>query len=983
MKSIFRRTGIRFFLVPIALLLFRGQGTAASDIAIYTDSIDGNWQNWSWNTTVNPAATSLVHTGSHSLAITYNSAWAGLYLHASGAIDLTSFDHLSFWINGGSGAQDLRVVANGDGAYAVKAQANTWIKIDIPLAELGSPTTLTDLYWQDTTGGAQPMLYLDDITLVAMTGPPPPPKPPSAGPNLFVNPANQRHEISEDIYGMNYTDESLAEELRLPVRRWGGNSTTRYNWQLDVYNVGSDWYFENIPAENSDAASLPDNSSADRFVEQDRRTGTRTLITVPLIGWTPKRRLENHPYDCGFKVSVYGAQQSTDPWDADCGNGVRTSGSDITGNATDTSIAITPDFVRGWISHLTGRYGAAASGGVAYYNLDNEPMLWNSTHRDVHPQPTTYDEMKTRTFAYAAAIKAADSSAKTLGPVLWGWCAYFYSAKDGCSLGTDYTDHSSTAFVPWYLQQMKTYEAQHGTRILDYLDLHNYPQASGVALSSAGSTATQALRLRSTRSLWDPSYADESWISDLEEGGVAVQLIPRMRTWVHENYPGTKLAITEYNWGALDHINGALAQADILGIFGREGLDLATLWAPPESAQPGAFAFRMYRNYDGTGKGFGDISVEATSADQGLLSVYASERSIDGTLTIMVINKTSGSLTSTVGFTGVLPSGPAQAFQYSSANTAAIEKLADQSVDANGFAATFAANSISLFVIPQGETNTKSLSAVASGSGSGTLSSTTAGVNCSGTSCSGLLTEGATAVITAAAGAGSNFGGWTGCSLVSGATCSVLMDGDKAVTALFNLNYYSLTAAATGSGAGTVLSSDNKISFTYPSVSSGSASLPYGSSTVLTARASLGSTVTWSGNCDSTGGTSTSATCTVNAIKALKNVTATFSSPVIRVVKPNGGEVLKQKTAATISWSYTGNIAGYVKIELLKAGKLKKTITAKTAVGKGGSGTYAWRPSSIETPGNDYTVRITSTSNNAFTDVSDAPFSIVSSSTTF
>jgi len=69
--------------------------------------------------------------------------------------------------------------------------------------------------------------------------------------------------------------------------------------------------------------------------------------------------------------------------------------------------------------------------------------------------------------------------------------------------------------------------------------------------------ATQALRLRSTRSLWDPNYPDESWI-DGTEGGPTVRLIPRMRDWVASNYPGTKLTITEYNWGALDHIDGAL-----------------------------------------------------------------------------------------------------------------------------------------------------------------------------------------------------------------------------------------------------------------------------------------------------------------------------------------------------------------------------------------------------------------------------------------
>jgi hypothetical protein len=112
-----------------------------------------------------------------------------------------------------------------------------------------------------------------------------------------------------------------------------------------------------------------------------------------------------------------------------------------------------------------------------------------------------------------------------------------------------------------------------------------------------------------------------------------------MRAWVNTHYPGTKLAISEYNWGALNHINGALAQADVLGIFGRERLDLATLWAPPEFDDPGAFAFRMYRNYDGAGSAFGDLNVPASSGDQEKLSIYAARRNQDGRLTLMVINK--------------------------------------------------------------------------------------------------------------------------------------------------------------------------------------------------------------------------------------------------------------------------------------------------------------------------------------------------------
>jgi len=527
----------------------------------------------------------------------------------------------------------------------------------------------------------------------------------AAGPALTVNPFAGLHFINRDIYGMNFADPALEKELKLPVDRWGGNATTRYNYLLDTGNHASDWYFENIPNQVADPTALPDGSSADQFVEKDRAAGAATVMTVPLIGWVPKSRQQT----CGFSVAKYGPQQSTDPWDPDCGNGVKPDGTYITGNdPTDTSTPAGADFVSGWVKYLDAKYGDAAHGGVRFYDLDNEPDIWFQTHRDVHPQGPGYDEMKSSTYAVASAIKAADPGAKTLGPVGWGWNSLIYSGLDEQTCGIqggncwsnppDRAAHGGLDFATWYLQQMAAYQKAHGVRILDYFDNHWYPQASGVS-SGADDAATQALRLRSTRSLWDPTYTDESWINQ------PVQAIPRMQQLVAKNYPGTKTAISEYNWGALDKVDGGLAEADILGIFGRQRLDLATLWSPPASTDPGAFAFRMYLNYDGKGDGFGNLGISATSADQGQLSVYASRRTSDGALTLMVINKTTGDLSSPLSITGLRPNATAHAYQYGQANTAAITTLPDQAIKRGQTSMTFPAYSITELVIPRSSCN--------------------------------------------------------------------------------------------------------------------------------------------------------------------------------------------------------------------------------------------------------------------------------------
>jgi len=707
-------------LLALALLLSVWGGlwagnpalSQAADTVIYDDALLTGWAASTYNdATVNITNTDPVYQGTHSIAVTYDGGWAGVWLaNWDSSLDVSAYDTLRFWINGGAeGGYPVVFTFHFDGdmeiVQTITPVADTWMQIDVSLLGYTS-LGFYGIEMFNNSNDARPAFYVDQIVLVDTGAAPPTTVPPTGGPTLSVNVSADRHAISPYIYGMNFADEDLAEELQLPVRRWGGNSTTRYNWEINVHNTGADWYFENIPR----AA----NESADAFVAQDRRTGSKTLMTIPLIGWTPNRRVGGHPFDCGFKVSKYGAQvpdperswmAAVDPWDTDCGSGFRAGDPvaiPITGNDPhDTSMAITTTFVTTWINHLVAEFGTAANGGVQFYNLDNEPMLWSSTHRDVHPAETTAVELRDKTYGYAAALKAADPSAQTLGPVTWGWCAYFCSdAGNCCSPNAASTDPDRGRFTEWYLEQMQAYETAHGVRLLDYLDVHYYPAASGVALSEAGDAATQARRLRSTRSLWDPTYHDESWIEDTTDE--PLQMIRRMKQWVAENYPGTQTAITEYNWGAPEHINGALAQADVLGLFGREGLDLATLWGPPTADQPGAYAFRMYRNYDGNGAQFGDVSVQAASADQEKLAIYAAQRSSDSALTLMVINKTAQPLVSTLTITGFHPVLAVATYRYSADNLSAIVQYPNQTLLLGDFIRSYPANSITLFVVTPG-----------------------------------------------------------------------------------------------------------------------------------------------------------------------------------------------------------------------------------------------------------------------------------------
>jgi hypothetical protein len=300
-------------------------------------------------------------------------------------------------------------------------------------------------------------------------------------------------------------------------------------------------------------------------------------------------------------------------------------------------VAAPPEFVREWVESIRGAAPDRASGRerVQMYILDNEPALWSSTHRDVHPEPVTYDELLDRTLRYGAAVRSAAPRALIAGPAEWGWTGYFYSARDssiGVRLRPDRRLHGDVPLVPWLLQRVRAHERETGTRILDVLDLHHYPQAGGIGIGTGGGTdpATAALRIRSTRALWDPTYVDESWIKE------PVRLIPRMQEWIRDFAPGLGTSIGEWNFGAEQHMSGGLAVAEALGRFGSLGLTSAFYWIVPPRDSPAANGFRAYRDFDGQGGHFLEQSVAASSEQPGRSSVFAS-RSADGRHVVAVL----------------------------------------------------------------------------------------------------------------------------------------------------------------------------------------------------------------------------------------------------------------------------------------------------------------------------------------------------------
>jgi len=543
--------------------------------------------------------------------------------------------------------------------------------------------------------------------------------------SITVDAAANRKAIDPRIYGVAYGTTTQLSDLNVPLNRYGGNNSSRYNWQLNADNRDQDWYFESI----GDSSSVA-GERGDTFISTTQAAGARAMITIPMLDWVAKLGTSRAKL-ASFSQAKYGAQTGNDAqWFPDAGNGtLKSTGQYVTGNdPNDANVASNSSYQQQWIQSMVSKWGLATASAQRYYILDNEHSIWFSTHRDVHPTGPTMDEIIMRIKDYATQIRGVDPNALIVGPEEWGWSGYFYSGYDqqyggqhGWSYLPDRANHGGTDYLPWLLAQLKA----DGHHLLDIFTVHYYPQSG--EFSNDVSSTTQLLRNRSTRSLWDPSYVDQSWIND------KVMLIPRLRNWVNTYYDaGTPIGITEYNWGAEPYINGATTQADILGIFGREGLDIATRWTTPDAGTPTYKAIKMYRNYDGNKSAFGDTSVSASGPNPDNVAVFAAQRTSDSALTVMAISKyLSGSTPVSIALNNFSSAGTAQVYQLTSAN--AITRLSDLSFSGNTVSFTAPAQSITLLVLPSGAPN-QPPGAVASGTPNSGVAPLTVNLSSAGSS---------------------------------------------------------------------------------------------------------------------------------------------------------------------------------------------------------------------------------------------------------
>jgi len=580
-------------------------------------------------------------------------------------------------------------VLSGTSSLTASAGVVTFSGLSIDLAGSNYSLTFT------ATGLSNGVSNSFTVSSSGGGGPITPDTPPASAVTFTVNSGQNVHAISRWIYGMNGVNWG-SRPANLTLSRSGGNRLTCYNWENNASNAGTDWYNE-----NDWAMGLPTDPvgyAATGLIDGDRTNNAASLITVPVAGYVAA----DHGH-LGGAWPQYDVNQTANYLNVRFKQNVAKKGGAFT-----TTPSTSDDYVYQdeFVSFIKGKYpgGASDPNKPIFYSLDNEPDLWGGTHPRIRGDATgsngqgpTYAEMLTRTKDFADAIKDVDANAIVFGPVNYGWAGFvnLQGASDAGGFGDFHT---------YYLQQLAAAEITYGHRLVDVLDVHWYPEATGggVRITDDGySAALVAARLQAPRSLWDPTYTETSWITSSGSSGGPIQLFPRMQAKINAHYPGTKIAVTEYYYGGGDHISGGIAQADVLGIFARENIFAATLWKLGSTQHSFIYGgFEMFRNYNGTNGSFGDTSIRADNSNVTNASVYASVDAANPSRMVLVcINKTASAQTAGIQVTHTVRFNTAEIYVLTGASSTPV-KLADVPITlVNAFQYSMPAYSVTTIVL--------------------------------------------------------------------------------------------------------------------------------------------------------------------------------------------------------------------------------------------------------------------------------------------
>lgn len=418
--------------------------------------------------------------------------------------------------------------------------------------------------------------------------------------HISIYPEKDKTNISRYIYGV--ADKGGLYKAYPTVIKQTGTALSSYNWETNFSNGGKSG--RNI-SDSSLVSRYPASKwSTPALIVDDLFTKSASgnipvrLVTLPMMGYVAKDSMGIVSDDDLSRLSRW--------------NTVKFTKNDTYLNRPNTEDDVV--YIDEYVSYLVNRYGTSSEGGINGYFLDREPDMWDEEFSVLGLQKITPEELVERSAELAYSIKTIDSKAFVFGPSL--------SGLQGCIDLNDpdvwdrFDDNEYSWFVDYYLSEMRKKSEAEGVRLLDVFDIHYYTNATtpvGNSVISADDYYSNAYRMQATRTLWDPNYTENSVAVLLNKQFTPV--LPTLRASIRLNYPGTRLSVSEYDFGGGNNMSGAIAQVDALGTFAKEEVYLACLSPTSDDFRFQEAALRLFTDYDGDGGSFGKYLIPAENDD--------------------------------------------------------------------------------------------------------------------------------------------------------------------------------------------------------------------------------------------------------------------------------------------------------------------------------------------------------------------------------
>ena len=431
--------------------------------------------------------------------------------------------------------------------------------------------------------------------------------------------------ISPYIYGRNNSISStnpnftIADKDLIQIkdagvtffRESGGNNCTKYNWRKKL-SSHPDWY-NNVYGN--------DWGSVAKTIQKNF-PNAQGMWAFQLIGQVAKTNTYNFN-DYGYNKSQWweGVNQNL------AGNGVL--------NSTGTKAKIEGDpslYLENWNADSTtaimdywfGKNGLGLDKEkIKYWNMDNEPEIWNGTHDDIMPKQITATQFITKYIDVAKVARFKNPTIKLVGPVTaneWQWYNWDNNAIT--------VDGKNYCWMEYFIKSIAEEQKKSGIRLLDVLDIHYYPGTKKIE------EIVQLHRIFFDKNFVNPEANGVKRVSgNWDTAQNKEYIFGRINDWLTQYFGanhGITLGVTETGIEDVDANTTAVWYASTMGEFIKNNVEIFTPWSWKVGMWETLHLFSKYNK---------NLALTAESSNEVLVSSYPSINANKDSMTVVLINR--------------------------------------------------------------------------------------------------------------------------------------------------------------------------------------------------------------------------------------------------------------------------------------------------------------------------------------------------------